>query len=148
MALSFRPLTGMVCSVRPDHVSRPCFRPLTGMVQRRSASRCATTGFRPLTGIVPTFISWWKSLVRFRPLTGMVSIECKGFSFGEVFSPPCGDGIYNERVRNLYCLFFAPLRGLYRRHRRGGAAGAAFAPLRGLYPKYITKHRKTEEPDG
>lgn len=25
---------------------------------------------------------------------------------------------------------------------------AVFAPLRGLYPKYITKHRKTEEPDG
>ena len=22
------------------------------------------------------------------------------------------------------------------------------APLRGVYPKYITKHRKTEEPDG
>lgn len=60
-------------------------------------------------------------------------------------------------LRGLYLFFFdygwnsvvfVPLRGLYIqcivvRLRKG-----VFAPLRGLYPKYITKHRKTEEPDG
>lgn len=43
---------------------------------------------------------------------------------------------------------FAPLRGLYSYADVQCAGPDVFAPLRGLYPKYITKHRKTEEPDG
>lgn len=45
-------------------------------------------------------------------------------------------------------LVFAPLRGLYKHFGKWTVLAPVFAPLRGLYPKYITKHRKTEEPDG
>ena len=45
-------------------------------------------------------------------------------------------------------LVFAPLRGLYYTNTSQAIVSVVFAPLRGLYPKYITKHRKTEEPDG
>ena len=43
------------------------------------------------------------------------------------FSPPYGDGID----------FFLAWLWI-----------ASFRPLTGMYTKYITKHRKTEEPDG
>lgn len=43
---------------------------------------------------------------------------------------------------------FAPLQGLYLDRFGGVTEPEIFAPLRGLYPKYITKHRKTEEQDG
>ena len=45
-------------------------------------------------------------------------------------------------------LVFAPLRGLYTVTTGIFWRTLVFAPLRGSYPKYITKHRKTEEPDG
>lgn len=45
-------------------------------------------------------------------------------------------------------MVFAPLRGWYYMSRLIWDAVGVFAPLRGWYTKYITKHRKTEEPDG
>ena len=45
-------------------------------------------------------------------------------------------------------LVFAPLRGLYGDEVLYVCFHHVFAPLRGGYTKYITKHRKTEEPDG
>lgn len=45
-------------------------------------------------------------------------------------------------------LVIAPLRGLYYCPECKEVIKEVFAPLRGVYPKYITKHRKTEEPDG
>ena len=45
-------------------------------------------------------------------------------------------------------LVFAPLRGSYTIRLGTPTWHKVIAPLRGLYPKYITKHRKTEEPDG
>ena len=54
--------------------------------------------------------------------------------------------VTRERAQKLYV--FAPLRGLYFYGMMLWRKDEVFAPLRGLYPKYITKHRKTEEPDG
>ena len=86
--------------------------------------------------------------VVFSPPCGDCTHTENGVIVAEKFSPPYGDGIYNERVRNLYCLFFVPLRGLYVQGLYPARHPQVFAPLRGLYPKYITKHRKTEGPDG
>lgn len=43
---------------------------------------------------------------------------------------------------------FAPLRGWYETGKDYLKCSAVIARLRGWYTKYITKHRKTEEPDG
>ena len=45
-------------------------------------------------------------------------------------------------------MVFAPLWGWYHLGAVLIVAGDVFAPLWGWYTKYITKHRKTEEPDG
>lgn len=53
------------------------------------------------------------------------------------------------RIFNIiYRAVFAPLRGSYTIRLGTPTWHKVIAPLRGLYPKYITKHRKTEEPDG
>lgn len=75
----------------------------------------------------------------------MLSIIDKAYP---VFSPPCGDCTQAHRREVMDFLFFAPLRGWYNSIGYNKSTPNVIAPLRGLYPKYITKHRKTEEPDG
>lgn len=50
---SFRPLTGMVPTLRLRSSSCMSFRPLTGMVPLQASFRSGRCGFRPLTGMVP-----------------------------------------------------------------------------------------------
>ena len=64
-----------------------------------------------------------------------------------VFAPLRGLYYHMLSMPSANCVF-APLRGLYSYADVQCAGPDVFAPLRGWYPKYITKHRKTEEPDG
>lgn len=64
----------------------------------------------------------------YRPLTGIVRMQKRLRSLRSCYRPPYGDCTYRHRP-----------------HSRGTWLSP---PLRGLYTKYITKHRKTEEPDG
>ena len=105
-----------------------CFRPLTGMVSSTTLQARASSCFRPLTGIV------------------LYDYQIKGF-FKE-FSPPYGDGIKWAMQNQTYSVFSPPYGDGISEKVTNVLTLAVFAPLRGLYPKYITKHRKTEEPDG
>ena len=86
--------------------------------------------------------------VSFRPLAGIV--QKGGVTDGAyqyVFAPLRGSHYHMLSMPSANCVF-APLRGLYSYADVQCAGPDVFAPLRGWYPKYITKHRKTEEPDG
>ena len=105
-----------------------CFRPLTGMVSSTTLQARASSCFRPLTGIV------------------LYDYQIKGF-FKE-FSPPYGDGIKWAMQNQTYSVFSPPYGDGISEKVTNVLTLAVFAPLRGWYTKYITKHRKTEEPDG
>lgn len=62
-------------------------------------------------------------------------------------SPPYGDCTYLGEYASEQISFSPPYGDGTNAKNRTQKRGV-FAPLRGLYPKYITKHRKTEEPDG
>ena len=106
--------------------------------------------------------------IKFSSPYGDCTKSCAIWLDGRLFSPPYGDSITGHTGGNKICLVFAPLRGWYSsagylHHRKQVFAPLrgwypriyqperplfVFAPLRGWYTKYITKHRKTEEPDG
>ena len=106
------------------------------------------TSFRPLTGMVHRKDGTYDGNVSFRPLAGIV--QKGGVTDGAyqyVFAPLRGSYYHMLSMPSANCVF-APLRGLYLFFSDYGWNSVVFVPLRGLYPKYITKHRKTEEPDG
>ena len=82
------------------------------------------------------------------PLTGIVLYDYQIKGFFKEFSPPYGDGIKWAMQNQTYSVFSPPYGDGISEKVTNVLTLAVFAPLRGLYPKYITKHRKTEEPDG
>ena len=125
--VSFRPLVGIVQKGGvTDGAYQYVFAPLRGSYYHMLSMPSANCVFAPLRGLYLFFSDYgWNSVV-FVPLRGLY-IQCI--------------------VVRLRKGVFAPLRGLYRYFEDWAEMLEVFAPLRGSYPKYITKHRKTEEPE-
>lgn len=97
--------------------------------------------------VLRAVLSGWTG-VCFRPLTGIVLYDYQIKGFFKEFSPPYGDGIKWAMQNQTYSVFSPPYGDGISEKVTNVLTLAVFAPLRGWYTKYITKHRKTEEPDG
>ena len=122
------------------------FRPLAGTVPNSWTTKWLSTCFRPLAGIVQDEDGFEKEACVFAPLWGWY-IERMVRMMAMLVFAPCGDCTSSSLIMDGILLFSSPYGIVHPVHRSTPAQGV-FAPLRGLYPKYITKHRKTEEPDG
>lgn len=92
-------------------------------------------------------VDFWQN-IKFSPPYGD---RTKAFCFPvcyDRFSPPYGDCTMNNSKKRHDGGFSPPYRDCTGLRVDGNNGWFVFAPLRGLYPKYITKHRKTEETDG